>query len=99
MPDDKHIMLTASETDAAGILDSAQASRNLGLLRSELGPEGLSDLLRPLLNELSWSADPDLALNNFERYVHALNNNAQRLVLLCRTRSDILHSLITVLGA
>ncbi|HXY61928.1 MAG TPA: glutamate-ammonia-ligase adenylyltransferase, partial [Nitrospirota bacterium] len=99
MPDDKQIMLTASEAEAAGIVDSAQASRNFELLQSELGPHCLSDLLRTLLNELSLSADPDLGLNNFERYVNALSNNAQRLITLCRVRSDILHSLVTVLGA
>jgi [glutamine synthetase] adenylyltransferase / [glutamine synthetase]-adenylyl-L-tyrosine phosphorylase len=99
MPDDKQIMLTVEDAGAAGILDLAQALRNVELLRLELGPDAYSALLRPLLNELSWSADPDMALNNFERYVNALNSGAQRLVSLCHARPDILHSLVTVLGA
>ncbi len=92
-------MLTPAEAVEAGILDLTQASRNFALLQSELGHDGFPELLRPLLNELSWSADPDMALNNFERYVNALNNNARRLIALCRVRPDILHSLVTVFGA
>ncbi len=99
MPDDKQIIPTEARLSGIGILDASQASGNLALLLSELGPDSFSALLQPLLNDLSRTADPDMALNNFERFVSALNAGVQRLVSLCCVRPDILHSLVTALGA
>jgi glutamate-ammonia-ligase adenylyltransferase len=95
---DKQITPPSDQLHEIGILDMSQAFRNFELLRSELGPETYSELLQPMLNDLSRSADPDMALNNFERFVSALTG-ISRFISLCRARPDILHSLFTVLGA
>jgi glutamate-ammonia-ligase adenylyltransferase len=95
---DKQITPSSDQLQRIGIRDTPQASRNFELLRSELGPDGYSGLLQPMLNDLSRAADPDMALNNFERFVSALDD-IPRLISLCRVRPDIFHSLITVLGA
>jgi glutamate-ammonia-ligase adenylyltransferase len=94
---DKQIT-TSDQLQTIGILDTSQAFRNLELLRAELGPDGFPSLLQPVLNDLSQSADPDMALNNFERFVSALKD-VPRFISLCRARHDVLRSLITAFGA
>jgi glutamate-ammonia-ligase adenylyltransferase len=95
---DNDITPTAELLQSIGIQDTAQAQRNLELLRTSIGPEGVSTLLSRLLASLSGSADPDMALNNFERFVSALKD-VPSFLSSCRTKSDILFPLITIFGA
>lgn len=78
--------------------DAEQARRNFELLRAELGPEELAVLLPAVLSALSASGDPDMALNNLERFVGSLAD-AKTLPALCRSRPELLSLLITVFGA
>ena len=95
---DNDITLNPEQLQSLGMQDPSQAQRNLELLRAAMGAEGFSELLPGLLAYLSSSADPDMALNNFERFVSALND-IPSFLHFCRTRSDILISLITIFGA
>ena len=63
-----------------------------------IGAEGFSQLLPLLLADLARAADPDMALNNFERFAGALAD-IPSFVSQCLTRRDILRSLITIFGA
>ncbi|HTP04863.1 MAG TPA: bifunctional [glutamate--ammonia ligase]-adenylyl-L-tyrosine phosphorylase/[glutamate--ammonia-ligase] adenylyltransferase [Nitrospirota bacterium] len=95
---DNDITLTLEQLQSLGMQDSSQAQRNLELLRTSMGADGFSTLLPGLLASLSRSADPDMALNNFERFVSALND-VPSFLSCCRARLDILISLITIFGA
>lgn len=81
-----------------GIVDTQQALKNLELLQKKLGREGFTDFLPELLSNLARSADPDMALNNLERFVSALNDIPS---FLAQTRSnqDLVVYLITIFGA
>jgi glutamate-ammonia-ligase adenylyltransferase len=95
---DNYITLTREQLQHLGVEDPAQAKKNLELLRSALGTDGFSELLPGLLTACSGAADPDMALNNCERFVSALGD-VPSFLSLCRTKPDILLSLITVFGA
>ena len=95
---DNDITLTPERLQSLGMQDPSQAQRNLELLRTSMGADGFSTLLPGLLASLSRSADPDMALNNFERFVSALND-VPSFLSCCRARLDILISLITIFGA
>ncbi|HSA77825.1 MAG TPA: hypothetical protein VLG72_03100, partial [Nitrospirota bacterium] len=69
---DNDITLTPDRLQSLGMQDLSLAQRNLELLRAAMSAEGFSALLPRLLASLSSSADPDMALNNFERFVSAL---------------------------
>ncbi len=94
----KHITPTPEQLAHLGVQDTAQALGNLELSGANLGPEALSELLPLLLVDLSKTADPDMALNNLERFVGGLAD-IPSFVALCRTRHDVLRSLITIFGA
>ena len=81
-----------------GIQDAAQALKNLELMRAELGAEGYAVILPGLLAALALAADSDMALNNCERYVSALGD-VPSFRSICRTRPDVLDSLVTIFGA
>ncbi|MDP2286824.1 MAG: glutamate-ammonia-ligase adenylyltransferase, partial [Pseudohongiella sp.] len=81
-----------------GIQDPAQARKNIDRAGATLGPEGFFELLPLLLAELSMAADPDIALNNLERFVSALAD-IPSFVSLCRARHDVLRAFITIFGA
>ncbi len=95
---DKHITPAPEQLSQLGIQDTAQALKNLELSGDTIGAEGFSQLLPLLLADLSRAADPDMALNNLERFVGALAD-IPSFVSLCRARHDILRSLITIFGA
>ncbi|MGE5172942.1 MAG: hypothetical protein ACM3MD_03845, partial [Betaproteobacteria bacterium] len=95
---DKQITLTEAQLQDLGIQDAAQARKNLELLSTGLGSGAYSALLPAILANLSRAADPDMALNNLERFVSALTD-LPRFVLLCTERNDILWQLITIFGA
>lgn len=91
------ITLTPEELKSRGILDAPQALRNLELIRSRLGTEAFSSLLPPLLAAVSRAGDPDMALNNAERFVNALED-VPPFLSLCRDRPEGLLSLTTMFG-
>src|SRR3990172_3225888 len=95
---DNHIMPSSEQLARCGIEDHSQARKNLDLLRSRLGPDALKEILPSLLVHLASAADPDMALNNLERFVSSLSD-VSALASLCHARPDVLISLITVFGA
>ena len=95
---DKHITPAPEQLSHLGIQDTAQALRNLELAGARIGEKGFSELLPLLLVDLSRAADPDMALNNFERFVDALAD-IPSFLSQCRSGHDILRSLITIFGA
>ncbi len=90
-------MPTKEQLAGCGIGDCAQAIANLKLIEGRLGSDA-SVLMPFLLADLSRVADPDMALNNLERFVGALSNVAA-FASNCRTRPDILLSVLTLCGA
>jgi glutamate-ammonia-ligase adenylyltransferase len=95
---DKQITPTPAQLSQLGVLDTAQALRNFELTVEKIGEVGFSQLLPLMLADLSRAADPDMALNYFERFTGALSD-IPSFVSLCRTRHDVLRSLITIFGA
>ena len=95
---DNHITPAPGQLSELGIQDSAQAQRNLASLLAEWGADSFTELLPSMLAGLSVAADPDMALNNLERFVCALRDTPS-FVSLCRGRNDVLRSLITIFGA
>src|SRR5947199_9872286 len=70
---------------------------NLDHLATALGPEGLRELLVPLGRLLQRNPDPDMALNNLERF---LGNpvGAATLPSLLHNRARTLEILLQLLG-
>ncbi len=95
---DNYITLTPEQFQSVGIQDKSGALKNLDSLRTALGEKEFLALLPALMNTLACAADPDMALNNVERFVSALGDVAS-FGPLCRTRPDVLLSLVTVFGA
>ncbi len=95
---DNHITPTLEQLSRLGIQDPAQARKNIDRAGATLGPEGFFELLPLLLAELSMAADPDMALNNLERFVSALAD-IPSFVSLCRARHDVFRAFITIFGA
>ncbi len=81
-----------------GIEDGPQALKNLEYLRASLGESACAELLPLFFPSLSHTADPDMALNNFERFVSGLDDVPGFLSLL-RAHSALLAFLLTVFGA
>jgi glutamate-ammonia-ligase adenylyltransferase len=98
MPFDKYITPFSEQLQSLGIQDVLGAQKNLELLQREFGEDGFSELLPNILSDLGGAADPDMALNNFERFVSSLTD-AAAFLSLCGARRDILLSLITIFGA
>lgn len=98
MSADNQISPTPEQAARSGLLETAQARRNFELLKEGLGPDAFAVLLPALLSALSASGDPDMALNNLERFTGALaDRNA--FVSLCRSRQDLLFRFLAVFGA
>ncbi|HWR71901.1 MAG TPA: glutamate-ammonia-ligase adenylyltransferase, partial [Nitrospirota bacterium] len=98
MSADNQISLTPEQAARSGLHEAAQARRNFELLKEGLGPDALGDLLPTLLSALSTSGDPDMALNNLERFTGSLADRTA-FVSLCRSRQDLLPLLLTIFGA
>ncbi len=98
MPADNQIRYSPEKLAQCGILDAAQALRNIELLKTKLVDQSFSDLLPTLLSLVSVSADPDMALNNFERFVSGLADVPAFLVCT-RSNPELLARLITISGA
>jgi glutamate-ammonia-ligase adenylyltransferase len=95
---DKQITLSPEYLRTLGIRDAPQARKTLELLSGKLGPESLAAFAPSLFSHLTLTADPDMALNNLERFADALGD-ARSLVLTCAERPDVLHALMTIFGA
>ncbi len=94
---DNDITVSPEQLRAMGIAHAQQAQKNLELLQKALG-RAFGGVLAALLPRLSSAADPDLALNNFERFVSSLND-VSSFCELSRARPDVLTSLIVIFGA
>jgi len=94
----KQITQTPEQLQAIGIDDTAGALKNLELLKKKFGEEVFFELLPAVLSDLAVTADPDMALNNFERFVDAITEVGS-LLSRYRKQSDILHCLLTIFGA
>ena len=93
-----HRIVTPQQLAHAGIQDAEQALRNLDLLQSALGRDQYEEFLPLFLHTLAGTADPDMALNNAERFVNGLDDKAAFLSL-CRTNANLFISLMTIFGA
>src|SRR5262245_15491385 len=83
---------------AWGVRDQARAQHNLRQLAESLGPDGLAELVPWLGRFLPRSPDPDMALNNFERFLASPGGLDQRPALL-ESRGRPLEKLLELLGA
>jgi len=81
-----------------GVRGPEQALRNLAMLGERIGSADLEALLPLMLADLQRSADPDMALNNLERFTSVLSDGTL-FVHQCRERRHVLRSLITIFGA
>ncbi len=90
--------ITPERLRAAGLEDPQAALRNLDLLRKALGEKEQGTITASLFSCLSFTADPDLALNNFERFVGALGD-VPSFVVLCRNKPALIEYLIVLFGA
>ncbi len=95
---DNSITLTHEQLECLGIQDQAQAKKNLDLLRQTMGAEALSEILPGMTASLATAADPDMAINNCERFVNALGD-VSTFLSACRAKPDILAFLMTIFGA
>jgi glutamate-ammonia-ligase adenylyltransferase len=83
---------------AWGVHDHARAQHNLKQIAESIGLDGLNELLPWLGRFLPRNPDPDMALNNFERFLGSPEGLAQRPALL-ESRGRPLEKLLELLGA
>jgi glutamate-ammonia-ligase adenylyltransferase len=95
---DNQITCSPESFAQCGIRDAGQAQKNLELLRKMLGAEGYKEFLPGLFSSLPRAADPDMALNNLDRFLSALGD-VPSLLSAYRLRPDVLISLVTIFGA
>jgi glutamate-ammonia-ligase adenylyltransferase len=77
--------------------DSDRARRNLDHLAAALGPEAMRQLHTPLGRILPRTPDPDMALNNLERFL-GTRAGAGSLTTLLEHRARTLETLLQLLG-
>jgi glutamate-ammonia-ligase adenylyltransferase len=80
-----------------GVRDQARAQQNLRQLAESAGPEGLAELTPWLGRFLPRNPDPDMALNNFERFLAGPGALEQRASLF-ESRGRPLEKLLELLG-
>ena len=89
----------SSKLAAAGCRDPERAARNLELLAPEASARlHLDTVLPDLLAALQRMPDPDLALNNLERFLQAVLDR-RFLLTLFRDSPRTLHLLLTIFGS
>jgi glutamate-ammonia-ligase adenylyltransferase len=81
-----------------GLENGPQALKNLEYLRTGLGEGACTEVLPHFFSVLSRTADPDMALNNFERLVSGLDDAQAFASRLC-SNPGLLTPLLTVFGA
>ncbi|HEX4588429.1 MAG TPA: bifunctional [glutamate--ammonia ligase]-adenylyl-L-tyrosine phosphorylase/[glutamate--ammonia-ligase] adenylyltransferase [Gemmataceae bacterium] len=79
------------------VRDPDRGRRNLTALAEHLGPKGFLDLMTPLARWLPRSPDPDLALNNLERFLSQPGGRGQ-LPTLLEGRGRTLDTFLRLLG-
>src|SRR6516225_7070246 len=77
--------------------DTERGWRNLTHLSNAIGADALRELCHPLARLLPRCPDPDMALNNLERFL-ANPVGAQQFPLLMEPRSRILQTLLQLLS-
>jgi glutamate-ammonia-ligase adenylyltransferase len=77
--------------------DTERGYRNLTHLANAIGLDALRELSHPLTRLLPRCADPDMALNNFERFL-ANPAGAQQLPALLESRARTLETLLQLLS-
>ena len=89
----------ASPDDAVlkALRDPDRGRRNLAALRAHVGPDPFDDLAVALGRLLPRSADPDMALNNLERFL-ANEGGRQQLPALLEGRARPLEILLQLLN-
>jgi len=95
---DNQIRTSGEQLRNLGIENEAQAMKNLELLSAKLGNEGYDALAPVLFASLSNAADPDMALNNLDRFVDSLGD-VRLFVSYCRANRDVLWQFVTIFGA
>ncbi len=95
---DNQIRMSGELLRNLGIENEAQAMKNLKLLSAKLGAEGYDALAPALFASLSNAANPDMALNNLDRFVDSLGD-VRLFVSYCRARRDVLWQFVTIFGA
>ncbi len=80
-----------------GVRDHARGSHNLRQIAETLGPDGFAEMVVWLGRFLPRNPDPDMALNNFERYLAGPGALDQRSRLL-EGRARSLEKLLELLG-
>ncbi|HUI45487.1 MAG TPA: bifunctional [glutamate--ammonia ligase]-adenylyl-L-tyrosine phosphorylase/[glutamate--ammonia-ligase] adenylyltransferase [Nitrospirota bacterium] len=95
---DNQIRTSREQLRKLGIENDAQAIKNLELLSAKLGVEGYDALAPVFFASLSKAADPDMALNNLERFVDSLSD-VGLFVSCCRARRDVLWQFVIIFGA
>ncbi len=98
MPFYNYITPSQEQLPHFGLTDTAQALKNLDYLRTGLGESACTELLPIFFPSLSRTADPDMTLNNFERFVSGLDD-VPAFVSLLRANPAVLTPLLTVFGA
>jgi len=93
-----HITPSQEQLQHLGIVDQVQALKNLEDLRGSLGEGSCKELLPLFFSVLSRTADPDMTLNNFERFVSGLDD-VPGFVSLLRANPAVLTPLLTIFGA
>ncbi len=95
---DNQIRISLELLRDLGVQNEAQAVKNLELLSAKLGTEGYAALAPALFASLSSTADPDMVLNNLDRFVDSLSD-VRLLISYCHERRDALRQLVTIFGA
>jgi glutamate-ammonia-ligase adenylyltransferase len=80
-----------------GLCDPERGWQNLTHLAEAIGPDALRELSHPLGRLLPRSPDPDMALNNLERFL-ANPAGAEQLPLLQDNRARVLETLLQLLS-
>jgi glutamine synthetase adenylyltransferase len=93
-----YITPSQEELQLLGIEDQTLALKNLEYLRAGLGEGACTEILPLFFPALSRTADPDMALNNFERFVSGLDD-VPGFASQLRADPPLLTSLLTVFGA
>lgn len=83
---------------SSGIQDTGQARKNLDLISARIGAQSLAAILPHLLTALKRAGDPDMALNNLERFLAELDPVAQ-FIDDVRDRPALLGALLVLFGA
>jgi glutamate-ammonia-ligase adenylyltransferase len=95
---DNEIPLEPALLSRSGIQDSGQAQKNLDLMGRRLGMQALAAVLPHLLTSLKRAGDPDMALNNLERFLAEFEPVSQ-FTEDVRDRPAVLGALLVLFGA